>query len=202
MDDVRMKSPIGHRLLLDKVSMVRGLFLTRFNSIEHCKKALIGEPQFFDYTPLIMKKRNPDIELHKENTTQFRAQILGIQCLHKLGDSIGTTLKVDQITLNRERLAYARILIELGLEEELTDHIYFQNEKEVSMQQPIEYELRKTYYTNYKRYGHPADKRDKWNGPAKKILKPKDDPPPQQQGMTKIRLTKELQPNTTSLSAD
>ncbi|KAL2899445.1 hypothetical protein RDABS01_024527 [Bienertia sinuspersici] len=132
---------------LDKVSMVgRGLFLIRFNNVEQCAKVLIGDPQFFYYKPLIMKKRDPDMDLHKENVKtipiwirlpNLELKYWGSNCLHKLGDSIGTTLKVDHITLNKERLNYARILIEVGLEEELPDHICFVNQKGISMQQVL-----------------------------------------------------------------
>ncbi|KAL2900187.1 Peroxisomal biogenesis factor 6 [Bienertia sinuspersici] len=40
----------------DKVIMVgRGLFLVRFNSVEHYDRVIAGDPQFFDYKPAIIK---------------------------------------------------------------------------------------------------------------------------------------------------
>ncbi|KAL2922928.1 2 3-bisphosphoglycerate-independent phosphoglycerate mutase [Bienertia sinuspersici] len=133
---------------LEKVSMVgRGLLLVRFNTLEQCDKALAGDPQFFDSKPLIMKRWNPDIELHKENVKtvpiwirmpNLELKYWGQGCLHKLGDIIGTTLKVDNVTLNKDRLAYARILVEVELDKELPDYIRFQNEKGILIQQYIE----------------------------------------------------------------
>ncbi|KAL2901408.1 hypothetical protein RDABS01_026490 [Bienertia sinuspersici] len=153
---------------LDKVSMVgRGLFLVRFNTLEQCHKALTGDPQFFDYKPLIMKQWSPDIELHKENVKTVPMWIRmpnldlkywGQGCLHKLGDIIGTTLKVDNVTMNKDRLSYARILVEVELDKELPDYIRFQNEKGLPVQQNIEYEWRPTFCTVCKKYGHPSDK--------------------------------------------
>ncbi|KAL2903768.1 hypothetical protein RDABS01_002478 [Bienertia sinuspersici] len=152
----------------------RGLFL--------CHKVLTRDPQFFDYKPLIMKQWEPDMDLHKENVKtipiwirlpNLELKYWGSTCLHKLGDSIGTTLKVDHITLNKERLTYARLLVEVGLEEELPDHIWFVNEKGVQMKQAVEYELRPTLCTNCKRYGHPVDKCNKQKGAPKPVWKPK-----------------------------
>ncbi|KAL2938353.1 hypothetical protein RDABS01_021802 [Bienertia sinuspersici] len=153
---------------LDKVSMVgRGLFLVRFNTFEQCHKALTGDPQFFDYKPLIMKQWSPDIELHKENVKTVPIWIRmpnldlkywGQGCLHKLGDIIGTTLKVDNVTMNKDRLSYARILVEVELDKELPNYIRFQNEKGLPVQQNIEYEWRPTFCTVCKKYGHPSDK--------------------------------------------
>ncbi|KAL2943829.1 hypothetical protein RDABS01_032176 [Bienertia sinuspersici] len=156
---------------LDKVSMVgRGLFLVRFNTIEQCNNALTGDPYFFDYKPLIMKQWSPDIELHKESVKtvpiwvrmpHLELKYWGQGCLHKLGDIIGTTLKIDNVTMNKDRLSYARILVAVELDKELPDYIRFQNEKGLPVQQYIEYEWRPTYCTVCKRYGHPSDKCNK-----------------------------------------
>ncbi|KAL2904194.1 2 3-bisphosphoglycerate-independent phosphoglycerate mutase [Bienertia sinuspersici] len=85
-----------------------------------------------------MKRWSPNIELHKENVKtvpiwikmpNLELKYWGQGCLHKLGDIIGTTLKVDNVTLNKDRLAYAHILVEVELDKELPDYIRFQNEK-------------------------------------------------------------------------
>ncbi|KAL2938196.1 Protein SEY1 [Bienertia sinuspersici] len=120
---------------LEKVSMVgRGLFPVRFNTMEQCERVLTGDPQFLDYKPLITKKWDPDMELHKESVKtipiwirfpNLELKYWGSKCLHKLGDSIGTTLKIDQVTLNKERLAYARLLVEVGLNRDLPDKVCF-----------------------------------------------------------------------------
>ncbi|KAL2942884.1 Regulator of nonsense transcripts UPF3 [Bienertia sinuspersici] len=122
----------------------RGLFLARFN--RECQNYYIWI-------------RLPNLELNYWGST----------CLHKLGDSIETTLKLDHITLNKERLTYARLLIEVGLEEELPDHIWFVNEKGIQMKQAVEYEWRPTLCTNSKRYGNPTDKCNKKKGAPKPI---------------------------------
>ncbi|KAL2903784.1 DNA mismatch repair protein MutS [Bienertia sinuspersici] len=53
---------------LDKVSMVgRGSFLVCFNTMEQYERVLTGDPHFFDYKPLIIKKWDPNMELHQES---------------------------------------------------------------------------------------------------------------------------------------
>ncbi|KAL2925275.1 hypothetical protein RDABS01_028248 [Bienertia sinuspersici] len=52
---------------LDKVLLVgKGLYLVRFNSVEQREQIWNDEPKFFDSKPVIMKKWDPDMELHKE----------------------------------------------------------------------------------------------------------------------------------------
>ncbi|KAL2925680.1 5-methyltetrahydropteroyltriglutamate--homocysteine methyltransferase [Bienertia sinuspersici] len=52
---------------LDKVLLVgKGLYLVRFNSVEQREQIWNDEPKFFDSKPVIMKRWDPDMELHKE----------------------------------------------------------------------------------------------------------------------------------------
>ncbi|KAL2922528.1 hypothetical protein RDABS01_014019 [Bienertia sinuspersici] len=135
---------------LDKVSTVgRGLFLVRFNTKEHCEKVIAGDPLFFDSKPVIIKQWKPDMELHKDSVKTIPICIRfpkldhkywGSRCLHKLGDNIGTTLKIDQVTFNRERLAYACLLVEVSLDKALPDKVVFKNEKGIGLEQFVEYE--------------------------------------------------------------
>ncbi|KAL2931142.1 putative ATP-dependent RNA helicase DHR2 [Bienertia sinuspersici] len=117
-----------------------------------------------------MKRWSPDMELHKENVKTVPIWIRmpnldlkcwGHGCLHKLGDNIGTTIKVNNITLNKDRLSYAHILVEVELDKELPDYIRFQNEKGILIQKSIEYEWRPTYCAACNKYGHPTNKCNK-----------------------------------------
>ncbi|KAL2941329.1 UDP-N-acetylglucosamine--N-acetylmuramyl-(pentapeptide) pyrophosphoryl-undecaprenol N-acetylglucosamine transferase [Bienertia sinuspersici] len=52
---------------LDKVLLVgKGLYLVRFNSVEQREQIWNDEPKFFDSKPVIIKRWDPDMELHKE----------------------------------------------------------------------------------------------------------------------------------------
>ncbi|KAL2903607.1 Dihydroneopterin aldolase [Bienertia sinuspersici] len=128
---------------LEKVAIMgRGLFLVRFNSMEQCDKVVAGDPQFFDHKSVIIKMWDPDMELHKESVKTIpiwiglptlELKFWGSKCLHKLGDNIWKTIKIDQMTSNKERLSYARIMVEVGLDKELRDKICFKNEKGIPL---------------------------------------------------------------------
>ncbi|KAL2933431.1 Glutamyl-tRNA(Gln) amidotransferase subunit A [Bienertia sinuspersici] len=99
---------------------------------------------FFDYKPLTITKWDPDMELHKESVKtipiwirfpNLELKYWGSKCLHKHGDSVRTTFKINQIALNKERLAYARLLVEVGLNRDLPSNVCFQNEKGICMKQ-------------------------------------------------------------------
>ncbi|KAL2900665.1 hypothetical protein RDABS01_025747 [Bienertia sinuspersici] len=126
----------------------RGLLLVQFHTKEQCEAILSGDPQFFDSKPVVWKRREPDMEVHKDSIKvvevwirlpKLELKYWGTRCLTKLGDSIGQTIKIDTLTEQRERLAYARMMIEVDLGKELPDKICFQNEKGICVEQLIEY---------------------------------------------------------------
>ncbi|KAL2901275.1 Formate-dependent phosphoribosylglycinamide formyltransferase, partial [Bienertia sinuspersici] len=98
---------------LDKVLLVgKGLYLVRFKSIEQREQIWNDEPKFFDSKPVIMKRWDSEMELHKE------------------------TIKTkDRLTEQKERLAFARIMVEVDIQNELPDQINFVNEKGISRPQ-------------------------------------------------------------------
>lgn len=53
----------------------------------------------------------------------------GFNYLRKLVALIGKFMKVDQATTKREKLSYARVLIEVKVDQEFLDHICFINER-------------------------------------------------------------------------
>ncbi|KAL2893786.1 Extracellular matrix-binding protein ebh, partial [Bienertia sinuspersici] len=117
--------------------------------------------------------RDPDMELHKDSVKtisiwirfpKWELKYWGSKFLHKLGDSIGTTLKIDHVNLNKERLAYTRLLVEVRLNRDLLDKVCFQNEKGMCMEQPIEYKRKPIFCTRYKRCGHAEDRCNKEEG--------------------------------------
>ncbi|KAL2938255.1 LINE-1 retrotransposable element ORF2 protein [Bienertia sinuspersici] len=183
---------------LDKVLLVgKGLYLVRFNSVEQREQIWNDEPKFFDSKPVIMKKWDPDMELHKETIKtvpiwirfpKLELKYWGHRSLHKLGDAIGTTLKVDRLTEQKERLAYARIMVEVDIQKELPDQIEFINEKGISMVQLIEYEWRPNFCSKCNKYGHRGEECSK--GVRKEMAwKPKTTsgpPSDQQQGCPRI----------------
>ncbi|KAL2931849.1 hypothetical protein RDABS01_037259 [Bienertia sinuspersici] len=172
---------------------VLGLYLVRFKSIEQREQIWNDEPKFFDSKPVIMKRWDSEMELHKETIKnvpiwirfpKLELKYWGHRSLHKLGDAIGTTLKVDRLTEQKERLAYARIMVEVDIQKELPNQIDFINEKGISMVQMIEYEWRPNLCSKCNKYGHREEECSK--GVRKEMAwKPKTTnglPSDQQQG--------------------
>ncbi|KAL2894203.1 Major capsid protein [Bienertia sinuspersici] len=149
---------------LDKVPLVgRDLFLVRFHNVAQCEKVLSGDRQFFNSKPVIIKKWEANMELHKDTIKlipiwirfpHLELKYWGTRCLHKLGDNIRTTLKLDSLTEKKERLAFTRIMVKVTLDKELPKVVCFQNEKGVCVEQVIEYECRPSFCAHYKRFGH------------------------------------------------
>lgn len=58
------------------------------------------------------------------------------------------------MTKRRERLAYARVLVDVSLTEPLAQSISFINEHDVCINQPVEYEWIPSFCSCCKVYGH------------------------------------------------
>lgn len=49
--------------------------------------------------------------------------------MHKIAAQIGDPIKRDETTRNRDKLQFARILIEVEIDQQLADNVHFWNEK-------------------------------------------------------------------------
>ncbi|KAL2904504.1 Aspartate--ammonia ligase [Bienertia sinuspersici] len=174
-------SDLGEKRVRKGIASGKGLYIVRFKSVEECEQVWNDEPKFFDSKQVIMKRWDSEMELHKEMIKT------GHRSLHKFGDAIGTTLKIDRLTEQKERLAFARILVEADIQKELPDQINFINEKGISMVQTIEYEWRPYLCPKCNKYGHREEECSK--GVRKEMVwkpKPTNAPPSdQQQGCQK-----------------
>lgn len=96
-----------------------------------------------------MKKGHPDMDFQKEEfkTVPIWIHLLaldlkywGDKFLYKLVVRIGKPLRLDQATLTKERLQYARIMIEVTMSQVFPGNIEFENEKRVIVRKAIVYE--------------------------------------------------------------
>ncbi|KAH0662372.1 hypothetical protein KY284_027303 [Solanum tuberosum] len=67
---------------------------------------------------------------------------------------IGNPLKVDRATTQKERLTYARVLIEVPLNKEYPTEIMFENEVGRIINQRVEYEWKPVLCGKCKNFGH------------------------------------------------
>ncbi|KAJ8427472.1 hypothetical protein Cgig2_021882 [Carnegiea gigantea] len=70
--------------------------------------------------------------------------IWGLESLSKLGSMLGIPIKTDKYTRDKSFLKYARLLIEIQLEDNFLEYIEFVNEHNVVVRQRVEYEWKPT----------------------------------------------------------
>ncbi|XP_019236346.1 PREDICTED: uncharacterized protein LOC109216625 [Nicotiana attenuata] len=123
---------------IDKVAQLnRGVFLVRFHSAESRSKVVEEGVQMFDRKPAIVKPWKPDMEITKEQMekipiwvrfTGLDIKYWGKVALTKIAGLIGKPLKADTATTKTERLMYARVLVEVKLNQQYPISIKFENE--------------------------------------------------------------------------
>ncbi|KAL2942185.1 2-succinylbenzoate--CoA ligase [Bienertia sinuspersici] len=143
---------------VDKVGLLnKGTYLVRMNSEEGMMKAMATGVQFFDKKPVIV---NMWIKLHGLDFKYWNDNVL-----EKLLNSIGKFCNADQSTEDRNKLLYARVLVEMRLDKTWEQTLHFINKKVVMVTQAIEYEWMPTYYGQCKVFRHD-------NTQCKKMGKP------------------------------
>ena len=77
--------------------------------------------------------------------------------MRKIIGHIGGVIKRDHATTNRDRPEYARVLIELSIDQDLPEQISFENEDEQDVDIQIHYEWKLIICTSCKGLGHTQD---------------------------------------------
>ena len=120
-----------------KVAMVkRRMFLVRFQTMDARDQVLAGN-FFFDKKPLILKPWTSEIDFEKEDIKtvpvwvqlKLSLKYWGQKLLHKIASQIGDPIKRDDATRNQDKLQYARILLEVNMDQKLPEFVQFWNEK-------------------------------------------------------------------------
>ena len=79
------------------------------------------------------------------------------RCLMKLVGPVGKFVRVDQATTKRDRLQYARILIEVSVNQDFPEQITFINEKGIEVVADVHYEWKPNLCTVCKSLGHSTE---------------------------------------------
>ena len=147
---------------VDKVALIRkGVFLVRFQTMDSMGEVLEGH-YFFDKKPIILKAWSPDVDFAKEDIKtlpvwvqlQLALKYWGETSLHKIVAQIGDPIKRDEATRNREKLQYARILVEIKIDQDLPEVIFFINEHGDKINVPVHYEWSPIRCGNCQNFGH------------------------------------------------
>lgn len=116
----------------------KGLFLFRFTSDEDKQRAMDSGTIFFDKHPVVVRKWNSDMSMSKEEVQTIdvwvqrpgiHVKYWSIMSLSKIVRQIGVPKQTDHYTARRARLAYARVLVEIQISQELKEEVIFENEK-------------------------------------------------------------------------
>ena len=165
---------------VDKVSQVgRGIYMVRFTTMENCSKVLQGGYQFFDSKPLVVKPWSADVNFSKDPVKKLPIWIQlhgldvkywGEKSLGKIVSQLGSLIKVDQATKNRDKLMFARVMIEVQIDQEFPNVIHFRNEIGIMVSQQVNYDWLPITCSVCKGMGHTHDHcSKKQTGNARKI---------------------------------
>ncbi|XP_056698601.1 uncharacterized protein [Spinacia oleracea] len=153
---------IWKQLNVDKVVMVRkGVFLVRFLTMDSRDKVLKGH-YFFDSKPLILKPWNSDMNMDTPELQsvpiwvqlKLNFKYWGEKALFKIVAQLSKPLRRDHATICRDKLQFARVMVDVPLSQELPDFISFRDENGIMVRVAIFYEWRPTMCTKCKMFGH------------------------------------------------
>lgn len=74
--------------------------------------------------------------------------------MHKIVAQIGDPINRDEATRNREKLQYARVLLEVKMDKDISDHMQSRNENGDSTKVPVTFEWKLTICRNYRGVGY------------------------------------------------
>ncbi|XP_010694730.1 uncharacterized protein LOC104907492 [Beta vulgaris subsp. vulgaris] len=119
--------------------------------------------QFFDQKPLITRMWDPDMLFDKSSIQKVPIWIklpdlalkyYGEKSLFKIAGLVGHAVQMDKATISKDRLQYARVMVEPQLQQRLPDTILFCNDYGRVVEQRVEYEWRPTLCHKCEGIGH------------------------------------------------
>ncbi|XP_074299624.1 uncharacterized protein LOC141630764 [Silene latifolia] len=127
---------------VDKIAfMPNGIFLVRFKTKEQQKLVLNNGHLIFDNKPVIVREWEPELELVKHSVKRvpiwikmygLDVKFWGSECLKKISGTIGSFIKCDDATQNRNFLGYARTMVEVNVDQDFPTEIVFLDENDKS----------------------------------------------------------------------
>ncbi|XP_009610985.1 uncharacterized protein [Nicotiana tomentosiformis] len=156
----RVRGALG----IDKIAQViRGIFIVRFHSMENKEKVVEEGIRIFDKKPIVVKPWRHVIRLDKQVVDKIPVWIRlmnldikywGQNTLTKIAGMIGNPLKADRTTTQKERLQYARILVEVEPNQMYRDMVMFENECGVIIDKEVRYEWKPVFCKSCVNFGH------------------------------------------------
>ena len=118
---------------------------------------------YFDNKPLLVKPWNPEMEINTESVSSLPIWVRfldldikywGLTSLGKLGSIMGIPIKTDRFTMEKTKLQFARLLIDIKLTDPFPEYIEFVNDHDVVVRVQVEYEWKPIKCQHCKMFGH------------------------------------------------
>ncbi|XP_016479315.1 uncharacterized protein LOC107800626 [Nicotiana tabacum] len=149
---------------IDKIAQVnRGVFVVRFTNVDDRENVVEEGVKMFDRKPIVVKPWKADCDVTKDKVYRIPIWIRlvgldvkywGKNSLTKITSLIGTPLKADKAMTNRDKMTYARVLVEIPLNQEYPTSVMFENEYGRIVEQKVEYEWKPVLCAKCKNFGH------------------------------------------------
>ncbi|XP_074300450.1 uncharacterized protein LOC141631715 [Silene latifolia] len=135
---------------ISKVSFLpNGLFVVRFDTLEHQKLVLPRGMVLFDGKPVILRHWDPVVKISKVavkvvpiwiKLVGLDLKFWGAKCLEKLAALVGKYVRIDNLTVYRTNLGFARVMVEVEIDQTFPDKIRFLDELGNEVTVLIEYD--------------------------------------------------------------
>ena len=149
---------------IDTVGMVdKGVFMVRMKSAKSRDKAYESNGVLFDNKPFVIKPWKPEMSIEKSCLSSMPVWIqlpkLKIEyrsecSLKKIAGLVGNVIKLDSATQQKARLRFARILVDMNINDEFPEEIHFTNVHDKLVTQQVVYEWKSILCTKCHKMGH------------------------------------------------
>lgn len=149
---------------IDKVIQVqKGVFLVRFQSREQQDAVLQIGMTNFDHKPVIISPWSPDLPLYRADVQSVVVwvQLPGLplkywmpEVLGRLTSQVGLPMMPDNLTRQRDKGQFARVLVHMDIKEQVKHKVYYKDKKGRLIHQPVTYEWMHAKCSICNGYGH------------------------------------------------
>ena len=149
---------------IDRIGRIgNGIFLVRLRNQEDHERILAMDFQFFDGKPVIVHPWKPDVDWSEKKVERvpiwielhgLEVKYWGDKCLTKIVESIGKFVRVDEVTLEIANLMFARVLVEVLVDQMFPEVVQFRNEKGYVIEHKVYYGWKPIKCSGCKGYGH------------------------------------------------
>ncbi|XP_020258906.1 uncharacterized protein LOC109835340 [Asparagus officinalis] len=167
-----------------EISLLKaGVFLFKFKNKEDMNNILLSGPWFFGSRPMLLKPLSVGDDFEKLNDCIYplwiqlpalKLNLWNAKGINKISSIIGRPIATDMLTANMQRLAYARVLVEVKMPSPLPDKIAIQGPDGSQYLQKVFYELKPRWCDHCKNVGHDTKFCKKFYPAQKWIPKQKD----------------------------